>query len=563
MHYKTIGLLVAAAALVAAACAAPAPAPAPSEAPEPVSTGKFVSSLEEKLSLSCEAGKEHWSDAGSPKRGGVLKVAGSTGRFRHLDRSVGGGASLAHSPQVYGHLVKSRGCYYEDTVIQPDVAESWELSADGLTWTFNLRKDVRWHNKPPVNGRPFTSADVAYTIEHAKAGGLMRAYFAPVTYETPDDHTIVMRLSSPDADFLAKMEERSNVLLPKEVKDEYGDYKTVAIGTGPFMQESYDKTRAVTVPNPDYPFAMGADGKPLPYIEKIETILFADKPAEIAAFRSGQLDQNGLQSFNKLDTDATVQALPKTKRYTDFVGAIWGVFFNFESKPWDDPQLRKAVALAVNPGDMIELYKGGAVYTSHLPSALLQWAWSPDKAKDKMAHDLEGAKRLLKEAGYGPGELSFTLKTSPTEIPQGELIQKQLEAAGMNVKLVVTDVHTSTVMQKHDFDIAWGAVSPASFMVDRHLSSGLSCKGQYNVDNYCDPKMDKLAESQLRELDAAKRKQIIDEMQDYIYEVMPYVPTVVINYHRLYSCQLKNMRPDHMTPDLKGVEAAWLDDSGC
>ncbi len=560
MRGRELWVALAVGALLLAACAAPSRAPADA----PAEPDKFVSGLSGKLALACDAGKEHWRSPGTPKRGGVYKQAGSTNaQLPHLDVSVAGSVTLGHLPQVYRHLVKSRSCFYEDTEIVPDLAESWQISPDGLTWTLKLRRDVRWQNKAPVNGRAFTSADVGWTIDHQKAGGLMRSYYINVTHEEPDPYTIVLRLREPDADFLGKLEERFNVMFPREVKEQYGDFKTAAIGMGPFMVKRYDATTVFLERNPDWK-EMGADGKPLPYIDEIQAIAFGDKQAEIAAFRAGQLDQNGLQSFGKLDYDAIMQALPKSRGYVDYVAAQWGVFFNLKSKPWgDDVRLRKAVARAIDPSDMIAAYRGGAIHTGFIPSAILKYAWAAEKAAEKFKPDREAAKKLLADAGYGPGQLKFVLKTSPTEIPQGELIQKQLQAVGMDPQLEVTQVHTSTVMQRGEYDIAWGAVSPGSFLVDRWLSGALHTNGQYNVSRVSDPKLDALTVAQRQELNLDKRKQIINEIQDYMYETMPYVPTVVINYFRIQSCQIKNMKPDHQTPNLDGLANAWLDPSAC
>ena len=560
MRFSELWITIAAAGLFLGACASPGKAP-PSA---PVEPAKLTSSLAGKLALDCAQGQEHWRSKGVARRGGVFKQAGSTNsQLPHLDVSVAGSVTLSSIPQVYRHLVKSRACFYEDTEIVPDLAESWQISPDGLVWTFKLRRDVRWHNLPPVNGRAFTSADVAWTIDHQKAGGLMRSYYANVAHEEPDPYTVVLRLREPDADFLGKLEERFNVMLPREVKEKHGDFKTAVVGMGPFMVKQYNSSTVFLERNPDWK-EMGADGRPLPYIDEIHAISFGDKQSEIAAFRAGQLDRNGLQSFGKLDYEAVLQALPKSRGYVDYVAAQWGVFFNLKSNLWgQDVRLRKAVARAIDPEEMIAVYRGGAINTGFIPSAILKFAWSSEKAMDKFKPDREAAKKLLAEAGYGPGQLKFVLKTSPTEIPQGELIQKQLQAVGMDPQLEVTQVHTSTVMQRGEYDIAWGAVSPGSFLVDRWLTGALHTSGQYNVSRLSDPKVDALTAAQRQELNLDKRKQIINEIQDYMYETMPYVPTVVINYFRLDSCQLKNMKPDHQTPNLDGLANAWLDATGC
>ena len=145
----------------------------------------------------CELGREHWRTNASPKRGGTLVIT-STG-VDHLDVTAGGRNTVG--PQVYNSLVEYRGCFPEDVALKPSLAQSWDISADGLTWTFHLRNDVRWHDKAPVNGRAFTSGDVAWTIEHQKVQGLLGSLWKPAEHTEPDASTVVLQLKAPDPDF--------------------------------------------------------------------------------------------------------------------------------------------------------------------------------------------------------------------------------------------------------------------------------------------------------------------------------------------------------------------------
>ena len=97
-----------------------------------------------------------------------------------------------------------RGCYYEDfQVLKPSLAKSWEFSPDGKTWTFHLRNDVKWQQLPPVNGRRFTSADVAWVANfHVEQKTRYRSFFENVAIETPNDYTVVVKLNAPNPDFL-------------------------------------------------------------------------------------------------------------------------------------------------------------------------------------------------------------------------------------------------------------------------------------------------------------------------------------------------------------------------
>src|SRR5207302_5324830 len=135
--------------------------------------------LRQKQTLNCEAGKEWWRGTGTPQRGGTFVT---TQRFLDNLQSQVPGQTNNLAPQVYRHLLQNRACYYEDLEMTGDMVKSWQASTDGLSYTLKLRDDIKWHNKPPVNGRAFTSADVAYTIDRQVRAGDLRALWQNVKH---------------------------------------------------------------------------------------------------------------------------------------------------------------------------------------------------------------------------------------------------------------------------------------------------------------------------------------------------------------------------------------------
>lgn len=572
MRLSPLLLPLIAGALTLVACSSPPQTPGPGAAPSPGEEEypkTLLEAFKRKQTLQCDPGKEHWRAAGEPKRGGTFVRANTTGvAGSHLDVTAAG-SSPAAIPQVYGYLVRSRSCFYEDSAIEPDLAASWQITPDGKTWTFKLRNDARWHNKPPVNGRPFTSADVGWTIDYQKSEGSLRSYWIDVTHEEPDAQTIILKLREPDADFLGKLAENSNVMLPREVKQLPGGFKNAAIGTGPFMLKEFKPDTSSTVErNPDWK-QMGTDGKPLPYLDEIKTTIFGDYTSEFAAMRAGQIDLNRLQGFTKTDADQLKASGLKLKAYDDTIAAVWGLYFNLSKKPFNDERVRKAVALAIDPLEIIEgAYKGGALPTGFLSSAILQYAWPPEKALEKFKPDRDAAKRLLAEAGYGPGQLRFTMDAGniPTEAPAAEVTERQLAAVGIEAKIAPQNGAASTRLQAltQDYEAVWTAWSPASFLPDRWLGTiVLGTGGSKNVVRISDPEVDRLALAQARELDPAKRKVIIDQFQDRLYSIMPFVPIASIGYYRFFSCRVQNMRSNTPNFNMAGVEHAWLDQGRC
>ncbi len=336
--------------LLLAACAGPAQTPQGPPIAQVEQELSAIQHFERKKTLNCEPGKEHWRTAGTPKRGGSFVASGGATSMEHMDVTTGGGGSQ-NQPQVYEHLIETRACYYEDTVFVPGLAKSWQVSPDGLTWTLKLVENARWHNKPPVNGRAFTSADVAWTIEHQKAGGLLRSSWVPVSYETPDAHTVILRLKEPEADFLGNvLGERNNYILAREVKEQHGDFKAVGIGTGPYQVRSFQpKQKAVFERVPDWR-EMGVDGQSLPYIDQIDR-LFLEYTGEIAAMRTGQIDLNSVLGFLKRDANELTKANPKHVQYLDVAPIPRGLYMMLDQKPFDDVRVRKALFYAI---DLIE-----------------------------------------------------------------------------------------------------------------------------------------------------------------------------------------------------------------
>lgn len=245
--------------------------------------------------VDCTEGKEPWRAQGPPKRGGTLSMA-ITGFEDGLET---GTARM----QQQNSLLQFRYCFPLDGAVVPGLAKSWDVSADGLTWTLKLRDDVKWHNKPPMNGRPFVAADVAWAIDWQLKNGNERVWWEPVTFSSPDPHTVVLRLKEADADFVGKLAAGTNVMRPKEVWEQYNDFKNYTSGTGAFMVKSYNPELLVLEPNPGY-YEKGIDGKPLPYVGEVRVNRFADYAAELAAIRAGLADHTSVFGFRKLDADA-------------------------------------------------------------------------------------------------------------------------------------------------------------------------------------------------------------------------------------------------------------------
>lgn len=533
-------------------------------APSTGSTGSKTTPAEKDLALGpdqaydCTPGKEAWRAPGPPKRGGTLAKASLD--FSHLDPTTPGGGPNDQAPQVYNTLYSFRGCFFEDTTLVPDLARAYTASPDGLTWTLHLRDDVKWHNKPPVNGRPFSSADVAWTLEYQLQAGLGKNFWAGVEkHEEPDPTTIVLHLKAPDAEFLDKLGAYTNLILPREVQEKYGNFKTAAIGTGAFMLKDFKQNQEVTLErNPAYHLT-GIDGKPLPYVDNVHVIHFGDPAAEVAAMRAGSLDMSNYRGFSKVDADAVHQANPKLRIYQQVQYAIEGLWFDCRKAPWNDVRVRKALSLAINRDDLITASQGGLTYSGFLPRGITSYAWSLDTLKQKFKADPEQAKALLAQAGYKPGDLKATLTSAEIHRQNVQVVQQQLKAVGVEATIAFGNESSTLLLQKGNWDFAWltqGGGTTAGSWVDIVRSDSATFRTRLS-----DPTIDQLANAQARELDAAKRKTLIGRLQDSLYEVMAFAPGTSTIYQHVMSPRLKNTPLVNQTYNPITVVHAWLDPS--
>ena len=267
----------------------------------------------------------------------------------------------------------------------------------------------------------------------------------------------------------------------------------------------------------------------------------------------------------KSDNDELRRSNSKLTYYQDVVGGNWGLWFNLERKPFDDPRVRKALSFAISRDDIVARNEGSAVYCGFVPCGILEYAWPAEKAREKFRHDPEEAKRLLAESGVTPDRNRFTLRVSPgLNQLDAEVVQQQLRGAGVETELMVEAAVApiGVVLGRGDSDLVYGGPT-TSFLLDYWLGSVVRTGGAQNFLKFSDQRVDALSATQVKELNPSKRKQTADQLQDLLYDLMPYAPTINRIYHRIYACPVKNMKPTHQSRNLEGLDRAWLDSAGC
>src|SRR5712692_6077090 len=347
------------------------------------------------------------AEAGQPRRGGILRVRGfDPPNFDHHLTLAGFTQSTVGF--VYSKLVRYRvgaGVPPGTFIIEPDLAERWE-APDDTTYVFHLRKGVKWHNKPPVNGRELVAEDVKFTFDRflAEQANPLRYMLESVDrVEVVDRYTVKFVLKEPYVwllDVLATS--KAMWIIAREVVEHLGDLKKLesAIGTGPFLLERYEpNVKTVFKRHPDYFLPEQ------PYVDGVEWLVLDDPSTGLAMYRTGHIDCGpwAWWSVRQADLESLQKSHPHL-RYHDFLSVVAsGITMRTDQPPFNDVRVRRAISQALDRQGIIE-----EVYLRGEPSPVIGGgltAWSLPVGQlgagaTYYRHDPKGAKRLLAEAGY-------------------------------------------------------------------------------------------------------------------------------------------------------------------
>ncbi|HLU54494.1 MAG TPA: ABC transporter substrate-binding protein [Pseudonocardia sp.] len=453
-------------------------------------------------------GRSRSGPVGEPRPGGtlVLQMPSEISTHIHPLLQTDPAAMGVVSGTVYSKLLEFRtGPDVTTLEIEPDLAESWEVSPDGLTYTFRLRGDVRWHNVPPVNGRPFTSDDVVATFEAIKQTPAQYAWmYEPVSSVTaPDERTVVFTLDRPYTPLLEYLAYHFSMIVPREGLEGRYDLETQAIGTGPFLLESHNPdVEWVLRRNPDYHIP----GRP--YLDEIRLPILNDTAAVTAALRSGRMDVG-------TTSDVNVAEELRTRGFAiaEAPGAPISFYLNPTVEPFDDLRVRRAVVQAVDWVGMGENIRGRFVLTSLLRPDTSSAALTHDEVLALRPFDPDGARRLLAEAGLPNGFTTTMMvqRVDDEDVREAQWIQADLAEVGIDMEIEIVDPGTGIDRRRsHDFAIAKalrGVHLPDQVWRDFEPDS---------IENYAlvdDPTLHELIDTSRAVLDEGERDEIYRQMQ--------------------------------------------------
>ena len=322
-----------------------------------------------------------------------------------------------------------------DSLIEPDenggglvpgLAKSWDISEDGLTYTFHLR-DAKFND-----GTPVTAADAAYSVNKATKG-VFSWFLTMVEGATaPDDKTVVIKLKERYGGFLSVI----SVYGLAVVSEKAYTADPIAFGTNPvcagaFKVERFERGTSLTLVPNEYSWEMGADGKPLPYIDKIEMRYVPDDNSRVLGLQSGDFDVITPLPRNQA---ATVKSNPELVLEVAPTYTISYVGINHSKKPLDNQKIRLALNYAANRQAILDtVYFGyGELPNSYMPKMNF---WSADVPL--IPYDIEKAKALVKEAGYDGSPIEiFVTSTSTEERRIATILQQGWQEAGLVVNIV-------------------------------------------------------------------------------------------------------------------------------
>jgi peptide/nickel transport system substrate-binding protein len=381
--------------------------------------------------------------------------------------------------------------------VYPALAESYEVSADGLTYTFKIRKGVKFHN-----GNPMTVDDVKYSYERLMGkdtGKSLNSAFANVaSVETPDDATVVLKLKKNDMSFSSYL---TAAILPKG----YDNQNKAPIGTGPFkFVEFLPSQRLVIEKNKDYYV------KDIPHLDKVEFRIMPDGEAAMMAFKAGEIDM-----YPRIDSE---KAAELGDGYTVLDGnqnMVQLMTMNMARKPFDDVRVRKAINYAIDTEEIIKAvaFGKGTKLGSNFSPAMAQY-FQPG-LENTYNVNIEEAKKLLAEAGYKDG-FTTTLSVPSNykfHVNTGQVIAEQLKKVGIEVKIELVEwaVWLDRIYKGRDYDMT---ITGLTGKLDPHEVLGRYASDyKANFFNFNNAEYDALIKQAQVETDNAKRTDMYKKAQ--------------------------------------------------
>lgn len=393
--------------------------------------------------------------------------------------------------------------------IVPKLAESWTISDDGLTYTFKLRQDVRFHN-----GRPLVAADVKFSLDRAREPKSVQSDFLTTvaSVDVVSDYEINVVLSEPFAPLLGVL--AIAPVIDKETLAEHGDLRNATNGTGPFKLTQWVPGQVVRLErNPAY-YVPG-----LPYLDGIEYRPLSDDTARVSALRTGEVDL--IYGVPATDVDV-LQRDPAVTVITEPVAGYTYAGINLQKAPFNDLRVRQALAFAADRQAMVDM----SVFGFGFPIRTGPVVAPPEAQVHEVMypHDIARAKQLLADAGYPNGFKASVLVPSAVKrlLATAQVLQANLKEIGIELDVRPLEFGIwLELVQGGDYDLFIISDGPPVGDPDALLSIAYSTGGQFNEFGFSDALVDELLHKGRTTIDQNERNRIYQDAQRRIAEQAP------------------------------------------
>lgn len=474
------------------------------------------------------------ADPSGPVRGGTLRVA----QAREPDSMDPDKSASRYNEYIMAQIYDSLVTIDENGQVQPWLATSWEVSDDGLTWTFELRDDVTFHD-----GTPFNAEAVKFNFDRVvdpatKSVGTIGQIGSYTGSKVIDEYTIEVYFEEPFAPFLSVLSETLFGMKSPTAVKEYGeDYVRNPVGSGPYIFVEWAPKDHVTLRrNPDYNWAPPTmDHQGPGYLDEI-VYTFPEEPStRVALLETGEVDLITHVPFGEVERlEEDLNFYPRVSVIQSSAG---GLLVNTEKPPTDDIQVRQALQYATNQDELSQVLTFGVEPPTHGVFTPESWVYYNEEA-ELYDYDPDQARKLLEEADWidadGDGirekegaKLSLVYICFPgPSCRQAELIQAQYREVGADVEIMQlnnpANKEASTAGKHNLRPMAWKHVDPVVLNIIYHPDN---VDAGWSFSRWREPELAQMLEDAEGIFDQEKRAQKYHEIQMYIMENALHIPT--------------------------------------
>jgi peptide/nickel transport system substrate-binding protein len=481
----------------------------------------------------------------TPKRGGTLNAI-LTPEPPVLVLGVNAqGPTLIAASKIYQSLLK----FSPKLEPLPELAKSWSVSDDKLTYTFHLQDNVTFHD-----GTPMTADDVIFSIMkfHMELAPRARAVFSGIAEaKAPDPHTVVLTLKAPFEPFLLMFEVTACAIVPKHIYDGT-DYRNnpanqKPIGTGPFQFAEWQRGNFIRLTRFDGYWKPGQ-----PYLDAIIYRIVPDSQSRALALQTGQVqitEENDIEPFDVPRFRAQPNLTVDLEGWEYFAPVSW-VELNHRVKPLQDVRVRQAMSHALDRNFIVNrLWFGTArVATSPVASATR----FHDPSAKLQAFDPGAAKQLLDAAGLKPNAQGVRFTIKHLALPYGEVwtrfseyFRAAMHQVGIEVLLESTDAgNWASRLANWDYETTVNFVyqygDPTLGVERTYVSSNIKKIAFTNTGGYSNPKVDALFAQARESGDPAVRQKAFYAVQQVLNEEVPQIWTMELLFPTIYDKKVHN-----------------------